>query len=67
MLAERRGERFVYLSSPVIGVSDDGGQGLVGAPHGFIEHLWLEFGELGLELGVVIGQGLDEGEYSSSE
>ena len=33
----------------------------MGAPHGSVEHLGLELGELGLELGIVIGQSLDDG------
>ena len=32
----------------------------MGAPHGSVEHLGLELGELALELGVVIGQSLDD-------
>ena len=31
----------------------------MGAPHGSVEHLGLKLGELALELGVVIGQSLD--------
>ncbi len=53
---------FIYslLCSPLVGVSNDRGEGLVGAPHGSVEHLGLELGELGLELGIVIGQSLDD-------
>ena len=47
--------------SPLVGVSNDWGEGLVGSPHGSVEHLRLELGELALELGVVIGQRLDDG------
>ena len=32
----------------------------MGAPHGSVEHLGLKLGELALELGVVIGQSLDD-------
>ena len=49
----------LFVFSPLVGVSNDWGEGLVGAPHGFVEHLGLELGELALELGVVIGQSLD--------
>ena len=50
---------FSQRSSPLVGVSNDRGEGLVCAPHGSVEHLGLELGELALELGVVIGQSLD--------
>ena len=50
---------FSQRSSPLVGISNDRGEGLVCAPHGSVEHLGLELGELALELGVVIGQSLD--------
>ena len=45
--------------SPLVSIRDDRGEGLVGAPQGLVEHLGLELGELHLQLGVVVGQRLD--------
>ena len=44
---------------PLVSIRDDGGEGLVGAPQGLVEHLGLELGELHLQLGVVVGERLD--------
>ena len=45
---------------PVVGVGEDGGKGLGGALAGLVEHLALQLGELVLEVGVVVGQGLHD-------
>ena len=44
----------------VVGVGQDGGEGLGRALPGLVEHLALELGELVLEVGVVVGQGLHD-------
>lgn len=45
----------------VVGVGEDGGQRLGGALPRPVEHLRLELGELVLEVGEVVGEGLDDG------
>ena len=44
-----------------MGIGQDGGQGLGGALLWPVEHLRLELGELVLQLGEVIGQGVHDG------
>lgn len=44
----------------VVGVGEDGGEGLHGALSRPVEHLGLELGELVLEVGEVVGEGVDD-------
>jgi len=46
--------------NPVVGVGQDGGEGLDGALPGLVEHLGLQLGELVLQLGEVVGQRVDD-------
>ena len=43
-----------------MGVGEDGGEGLGGALPGLVEHLGLQLGELVLQVGEVVGQGLHD-------
>jgi hypothetical protein len=52
---------------PVVGVWQDGGEGLHSALPRPVEHLRLELGELVLQLGEVVGQGVHDGRVDGAE
>jgi hypothetical protein len=50
-----------YSTVPVMRIRKDGSEGLSPGPTRPVEHLGLEFAELVLEVGELVGQGLDDG------
>ena len=53
--------------NPVVGVGQDGSQRLTGALLGFVKHLGLQLAEFVLEVGEVIGEGVDNAGMDGAE
>ena len=57
----------MFLERPISSIRQDGGQGVGPEPPRPVEHLGLQLAELVLQVGELVGQGLDDGRVPGAD